>query len=155
MWCLLPYTDIKQPRVYIFPPVLNPPPHLPPHPIPLGCPSAPALSVLFHASILEWSSISHMVTYMFQCYSLKSFRPRLLPQSPRVCSLHLSLFCCRYHLSKFHIYASIYSIDAFLSNLPHAILFQLTRHSWLRKGCLTLTDLYYTLHLLLLYDFWF
>ena len=46
--------------------------HLPPHPIPLGCPSAPALSALFHASNLHWSSILHMVVYMFQCYSLKS-----------------------------------------------------------------------------------
>ena len=31
---------------------------------------------------------------MFQCYSLKSSHPRLLPQSPTVCSLHLCLFCC-------------------------------------------------------------
>ena len=31
---------------------------------------------------------------MFQCYSLKSSHPRLLPQSPKVCSLHLCLFCC-------------------------------------------------------------
>ena len=30
-------------------------------PIPLGCPSALALSALFHASNLDWSSISHMV----------------------------------------------------------------------------------------------
>ena len=44
--------------------------HLPPHPIPQGCASAPDLSALFHASNLDWSSISHMVMYMFQCYSL-------------------------------------------------------------------------------------
>ena len=42
--------------------------NLPPHPIPLGCPSAPALSAFLHASKLGWSSISHMVIYMFQCY---------------------------------------------------------------------------------------
>ena len=29
-----------------------------------------------------------------QCCSLKSSHPRLLPQSPKVCSLHLCLFCC-------------------------------------------------------------
>ena len=46
--------------------------HLPPHPISLGFPSAPALSSLFHASNLDWSSISHMVIYIFQCCSLKS-----------------------------------------------------------------------------------
>ena len=34
------------------------------------------------------------IIYMFQCYSLKSSHPRLLPQSPKVCSLHLCLFCC-------------------------------------------------------------
>ena len=31
---------------------------------------------------------------MFQCYSLRSFHPRLLPQSPKVCSIHLCLFFC-------------------------------------------------------------
>ena len=31
---------------------------------------------------------------MFQCYSLRSSHPRLLPQSPKVCSLHLCLFSC-------------------------------------------------------------
>ena len=70
------------------------PSHLPPHPIPLGCPSAPALSALFHASNLDWWSISQMVIHMFQCYSLKSSHPPLLPQSPKVCSLYLCLFCC-------------------------------------------------------------
>ena len=30
---------------------------------------------------------------MFQCYSLKSSHPRPLSQSPKVCSLHLCLFC--------------------------------------------------------------
>ena len=48
---------------------------LPPHPIPQGCPSGLALSALFHALNLDWSSISHMVIYMFQCYSLKSSHP--------------------------------------------------------------------------------
>ena len=70
------------------------PSHLPPHPIPLGCSRAPALSVLLHASNLHWSSILHMVIYMFQCYSLKSSHPHFLLHSPTVCSLHLCLFCC-------------------------------------------------------------
>ena len=68
--------------------------HLPPHPIPLGHPSAPVLSTLFHALNLDWPSISHMIICMFQCYSLKSSPPPLLPQIPRVCSLHLHLFHC-------------------------------------------------------------
>ena len=68
--------------------------HLPPQPIPQGHPSAPALGTLSHASNLDWWSVSYMIIYMFQCYSLKPSHPRLLPQSPKVCSLHLCLFCC-------------------------------------------------------------
>ena len=72
----------------------EPPSHLPPHPIPQGHPSAPALSTLSHAWNLAWQSISHMIIYMFQCCSLKSSHPHLLPQSAKVYSLHLCLFCC-------------------------------------------------------------
>ena len=57
--------------------------YLPPLPVPQGHPSAPALSTLSHALNLDWRSISHMIIYMFQCYSLKSSHPRLLPQSPK------------------------------------------------------------------------
>ena len=67
---------------------------LPPHHIPQGHLSAAALSTLPHVSNLHWRSISHVIIYMFQCYSLKSSHPRLLPQSPTVCSLPLCLFCC-------------------------------------------------------------
>ena len=75
-------------------PHLKLPYHLSPHRIPLSCPSAPALSALIHALTLDWSSVPYMVIYMFQCYSLKSSHPRLLPQRPKVCSLYLCLFCC-------------------------------------------------------------
>ena len=67
--------------------------HLSSHSIPLGCPRAPALGALLHALNLHWSSILHMVIYIFQCYSLILSHPRLLPHSPKVCSLHLCLFC--------------------------------------------------------------
>ena len=70
------------------------PSHLPPHPIPLGHPSAPALRTLSHASSLDWRSVSHMIIYMFECYSLKSSHTCLLPQSPKLCSLHLCLIRC-------------------------------------------------------------
>ena len=50
-------------------PYPDPPPNFPPHPISLGCPSALALSALLHALNLRWSSVLHMVIYMFQCYS--------------------------------------------------------------------------------------
>ena len=57
-------------------------------PIPQGHPSVPALNTLSHASNLD------LIMYMFQCYSLRSSYPHLLPQSPKVCSIHLCLFCC-------------------------------------------------------------
>ena len=61
-------------------------------PIPQGHPSALALSALFHALNLGWSSISHMIIYMFQCYPLKSLHPRLLPESKSL--FFMSVFCC-------------------------------------------------------------
>ena len=66
----------------------------PPPPHPSGLSREPALSALLHALNLHWSSILHMVIYMFHCYSLKSSHPHLLPHSPKICSLHLCLFCC-------------------------------------------------------------
>ena len=75
-------------------PCLEPPSHFPPHPIPLGHPSAPALKTLSHALNLDWQSFSHMIIYIFQCHSLKSSHPHPLPQSPKDCSIHLCLFCC-------------------------------------------------------------
>ena len=102
-------------------------PHLRPHPIPLGCLRALALGALLHALSLYCSSIFLMIMYMCQCYSLKSSYPRLLPQSPKVCSLHLVLFAvlhigfCCYHLSKFHIYVLVYCIGVFLSGLLHSV----------------------------------
>ena len=75
-------------------PHADPPLDLPPQPISLGHPSAPALSTLPHASNLDWQSISQMIIYTFQSYSLKSSHPRLLLQGPTVCFLHPCLFCC-------------------------------------------------------------
>ena len=93
LWWFLPYIHMNQPWVYMCSPS-DSPSHFPPHPICQGHLSALSLSILFHASNFDWSSISHMALYMFQCYSLKSYHPCLLPQSPKVCSLHLCLFCC-------------------------------------------------------------
>ena len=70
------------------------PSHLPPHPVPLGLPSAPGLSTcLMHPTWTGWS-VSHLIIYMFRCCSLRTSHPRLLPQSPKVCSVHLCLFFC-------------------------------------------------------------
>ena len=105
LW-FLPYTDMNQPWVYMC--------RLSPNPLPnpcpsilLGCPIAPAFSDLFHATKLDWCSISHKVIYMFQYYFLKSFHPCLLPESKSLffMSVSLLLSCIwghHYHLSKFH-----------------------------------------------------
>ena len=36
---------------------------------------------LSHASNLDWWSVSPLIVYLFQCYSLRTSHPRLLPQS--------------------------------------------------------------------------
>ena len=69
------------------------PSHLRPCTISLGHPSAPAPSILYHASNLDWRFISHVIIYMFQCHSPKSSCPCPLPQDPKDCSIHLCLFC--------------------------------------------------------------
>ena len=63
---------------------------------------------------------------MFQCYSLKSSHPHLPPQSPKVCSLSVSLLLSHiyghhYHLFKFHIYVLIHCVGVFLSDLLHSV----------------------------------
>ena len=88
---------------------------LPPHTIPLGRPSAPAPSIQYRASNLDWRLVSYMIFYMFQCHSPKSSHPLPLPQSLKDCSIHQSLLLSRirdycYHLSKLHIYALVYCI---------------------------------------------
>ena len=66
LWWFLPYVDMNQPRVYMCPPILNPlPAPSPPHPS--GLSQSTSLSDLLCASNLHWSSVLHMVIYMFQC----------------------------------------------------------------------------------------
>ena len=90
---VLPYINMNLPRVYTCYPSWTPLP-TPPHPIPLGHPSVPAPSILYHAWNLDRRFISHMILYMFQCHSPKSSHPCPLPQSPKDSSIHLCLFCC-------------------------------------------------------------
>ena len=65
---------------------------LPPHTIPLSCPRAPAPSIQYCASNLDWRLVSYMILYMFQCHSPKSSHPLPLPQSPKDFSIHQCLF---------------------------------------------------------------
>ena len=75
-------------------PILNPPSHFSPYIISLGHPSAPAPSILYPVSTLDWQYVSYMIVYMFQCHFPKSSHPLPLPQTTKVCSINLCLFCC-------------------------------------------------------------
>ena len=90
---VLPCIDMTLPRVYMssqsWIPLPPPSPyHLsgsfqctsPKHPVSY---IEPRLAIRFY-----------LILYMFQCHSPKSFYPLPLPQSPKVCSIHLCLFCC-------------------------------------------------------------
>ena len=79
---------------YTWLPNPEPPSHHPSHIISLVHPSAPAPSILYPVSNLDWQFISYMILYMFQSHSPKSSHTLPLPQSPKVCSIHLCLFCC-------------------------------------------------------------
>ena len=84
-WIRHRYTRVPHPEPSFF---------LPPHTIRLGRPSAPAPSIQYRASNLDWRLISYMILYMFQCHSSKSSYLLPLPQSPKDYSIHQCLFCC-------------------------------------------------------------
>ena len=74
-----------------------------PHPDPPPSPSPPDPSGssqctrpehLSHTSNLGWWSVSPLIIYMFWCCSLETSHPFFLPQTPKVCSVHLCLFFC-------------------------------------------------------------
>ena len=106
----------------------EPPSYFPPHNIPLGHPRAPAPSMLYPASDIDWRFDSYMIVYMFQwqCFS-QIILPSPSPsesKSPLYTSVSFLLFCIQghhCHLSKFHIYVLVYCIGVFLSGLLHSV----------------------------------
>ena len=63
-----------------------------------------------------------IIIYMFQCYSLKSSHPRLLPQSPKDCSIHLCLFCCLAYTVTVHFSSVQFSHSVMSDSLrPHEV----------------------------------
>ena len=122
---VLPYINMNPPQIYIVP---HPEPSslLPPHTIPLGCPSAPVPSIQYHASNLDWRFVSYMILHVSMPFS-QIIPPLPSPtESKRLfyTSVSLLLSCIRgywYHLSKFHICALVYCIGVFLSGLLHSV----------------------------------
>ena len=130
--------------VHVFP-IMNRPPITLPIPslrvIPVHQPWAPS-----HASNLDWWSVSHMIIYMFQFYSLKSSHPHLLSQSPKDCSIHLCLFCC---LADRVIISTIFlnSIYICISILYWCFSF------WLTSLCITGSSFIHLIELIQMYSF--
>ena len=87
--------------------------------------------------------MSHVVLYMFQCCSLKSFHHHLLPESKSLFFTSVSPLppCtqdCWYHLSKCHLYVFIHSIC--LSDLLHSVKYSPIKINKLIKKNQTLPD---------------
>ena len=76
---VLPNIKMNPPQVYMCSPSWT---LLPPHSIPLGRPSAPAPSIQYCASNLDWQLVSYIIFYMFKCHSPKSSHLLPLSQSP-------------------------------------------------------------------------
>ena len=84
---------MNQPWIYMCSPSRSPlPPPSPSHPSGFSQCTSPEYPS--HASNLGWWSVSPLTGYLFQCYSLWTSHPRLLPQSLKVCSIHVCLFFC-------------------------------------------------------------
>ena len=90
---ILSYIDMNQPWSYMCSPYPSPlPPPSPPDSS--GSSQCTRPKHLPQASHLGWWSVSHLIICMFRCCSLETSQPCLLPQSPKVCSVHLCLFFC-------------------------------------------------------------
>ena len=88
---VLPYIDMNQSRVYMSFQSWTPLP--PPTPYHLsGSSLCTSPKHLYPVSNIDWRFVSYLIVYIFQCHSPKSSHP--IPQSPKVRSTHMCLFCC-------------------------------------------------------------
>ena len=106
----------------------DPPSHLPPHPIPLGLPSALALST--HVMHPTWAGDLVRVVSMHTCFNAVlsehptlAFSHRVQKSILYICVsfsvLHIGLSL---DLFKFYIYALVYCIGLYLYGLLHSVL---------------------------------
>ena len=92
---VLPNIEMNPPQVY--PRSLSWTLLPPPSPtLPLGRPSAPAPSIQYRASNLDWWLVSYMILYMFQCYSPKS-PPLSLSHRVHKTDLYIGVHCILYN----------------------------------------------------------
>ena len=111
---------------FTYAPHAEPPSHLPPHPIPLGHPSAPSrvLVSCIHLGLVICFTLENI--HVLMLFS------QIIPVSPSYIEFKslfytsVSLFLsCIYgyhcHLSKFHMYALVYCIGLYLSGLLHSV----------------------------------
>ena len=102
---------------------------LPPHTIPLSRPSAPAPSIQYRSSNLDWR-----LPFIYDIIHVSMPSSQIIPPSPfpspteskRLFYTSVSLLLSRiqgycYHLSKFYIYVLVYCIGVFLSGLLHSV----------------------------------
>ena len=90
---------------------------------------------LSHASNLGWRSVSHLIIYRFQCYSLRTSHPHLFPQSPKVCSIHLCLFFCFAYRVNVTIFLEHSLVLFFLGIGMRFDLSQSCSHCWVFQIC--------------------
>ena len=90
---VLTYINMNPPQVYTCSPSWT----LLPRTIPLGRPSAPAPSIQYRASNLDWRLVSYMILHMFQCHCPKSSHPLPLPQSKKLFYTSVSLLLSHVH----------------------------------------------------------
>ena len=121
----------------------------------MGHPRAPAPSMLYPASDIDWRFNSYMIVYMLECHSPKS--SQLLPpsesKSPLYTAVSFFLSCIQgrhCHLSKFHIYVWFPLEFIGLTSLQSKGLWSLLQHHNLKASVLWHST-FFTVKLLHLY----